>query len=70
MLNILNGLTGYFLAVVLLLVIVAALGYQAIVIQHREALIPYTIEKSSSIRMQGGDMNQYYKSGGEKEETL
>lgn len=70
MLSVLNGLTGYFLSVILLLVIVAVLGYQAISIQHREALTPYTIEKSSSIRMQGGDMNQYYKTAGEKEETL
>lgn len=59
----LNGLSGFLLAVVLLLAIVAALGYQAIVVQHREALTPYAVEKSTEIRMNGGSMDKYYKVG-------
>ena len=45
----------------LLLAIVAGLGTLAIITQSNEALTPYKVEKSSSIRMNGGDMDKYYK---------
>lgn len=57
----LNGLTGFAIAVVLLLAVVAGLGTLAIITQSNEALTPYKVEQSSSIRMNGGDMNKYYK---------
>jgi hypothetical protein len=40
----LNGITGYLIAVVLLLSIVFALGYSSIVVQQREASNPYAIK--------------------------
>lgn len=59
----LNGLTGFLIAVVLLLAIVFFLGYAAITTQHAEALNSYKIQNSTAIPMNSANMEQHYKVG-------
>lgn len=56
-----NGLSGYFLAVVLLLAIVFGLGYAAVVTQKAEANNPYVIENANALQMKSKDNAQYFK---------
>jgi hypothetical protein len=46
----LDGLTGYFIAVALLLSILGFLIFNAIIVQAREATNPYTITDSLKIK--------------------
>jgi hypothetical protein len=52
----LNGLTGYFIAVALLLSILALLTYAAIVTQSATAHQSYEIKNPQAIKMRGADL--------------
>jgi hypothetical protein len=47
----LNGITGYLIAVVLLLSVVSFLGLKGVAVQKREAVHYYTIERPFEIQM-------------------
>lgn len=51
----LNGLSGFFLAVVLLLAIVAGLGTCAVLTQKQEATHYYKMQQIDSIKQIGAD---------------
>lgn len=54
----LNGITGYLIAVVLLLTIVFIFGSNGVAIQKREAMNYYTIEKPFDIQMISENNNE------------
>lgn len=53
----LNGLTGFFIAVVLLLSILAFLTFEAITVQQATAQQSYEIKDPQSIKMFGSDLS-------------
>lgn len=55
-----NGLTGYFVAVVLLLSVVGVLGTCAILTQKEVATSYYKIEDAKSIQQKSEDNAKYY----------
>lgn len=57
----LNGLTGYFLAVFILLAVVVIFGYKAIMIQAQEADNPYKIENANALHMKSAENAEHYK---------
>ena len=56
-----NGLSGYFLSVVLLLVIVFILGYLAITTQKNQINNPYVIENPNTLETKSIDNAKHYK---------
>ncbi|AWI34672.1 DUF4006 family protein [Helicobacter apodemus] len=56
-----NGLSGYFLSVALLLVIVFVLGYLAITTQKNQVNNPYIIENPSALEKKSMDNAKHYK---------
>ena len=57
----LNGLGGFLIAVVLLLVVVFALGYKAVSTQKAQSLNSYVIENVSSLQMKNKNNAANYK---------
>lgn len=57
----LNGLSGYFLAVVLLLAIVGILGFCAVSVQKREATNYYTIDAKSAVMINKNNAQHYHE---------
>ncbi len=55
----LNGLTGFFIAVVLLLAIVAFLGFTAVGIQKAEATNYYTIDAQKAVMINPSNAAHY-----------
>lgn len=55
----LNGLLGFFIAVVLLLSIVVILGFCAVNIQKREATNYYTIDTQKAIMIDSSNASHY-----------
>lgn len=55
----LNGLSGFFLAVVLLLAIVAVLGFTAVGIQKAEATNYYTIDAQKAVMIDSSNAEHY-----------
>lgn len=55
----LNGLVGFFIAVVLLLVIVAVLGFCAVGVQKREATNYYNLEGQKAVMIDSSNKNHY-----------
>ncbi len=55
----LNGLSGFFLAVILLLGIVVALGFCAVSIQKREASNFYTIDTQKAVMIDKSNAAHY-----------
>lgn len=55
----LNGLSGFFLAVVLLLAIVAILGFTAVGIQKQEATNYYTIDAQKAVMIDSANAMHY-----------
>ncbi|WP_104722331.1 DUF4006 family protein [Helicobacter mesocricetorum] len=56
-----NGLSGYFLSVVLLLVIVFILGYLAITTQRNQVNHPYVIENLNTLEKKSINNAKHYK---------
>ncbi|EEO25430.1 DUF4006 family protein [Helicobacter winghamensis] len=56
-----NGLLGYFVAVVLLLSVVFGLGYAAVVTQKAQANNPYVIEDANALQMSSKANAQHFK---------
>ncbi|WP_299546253.1 DUF4006 family protein [uncultured Helicobacter sp.] len=56
-----NGLLGYFVAVVLLLSVVFGLGYAAVVTQKAQANNPYVIENANTLQMTSKENAQHFK---------
>lgn len=57
----LNGLLGYFLSVVLLLIIVFCLGYAAVVTQRAQANNPYVIENINTLQPTSKENAEHFK---------
>ncbi len=55
----LNGLTGFFIAVVLLLAIVAFLGFTAVGVQKAEATNYYTIDAQKAVMINPSNAEHY-----------
>lgn len=55
----LNGLTGFFIAVVLLLAIVAFLGFTAVGVQKVEATNYYTIDTQKAVMINPSNAAHY-----------
>ena len=55
----LNGLSGFFLAVVLLLAIVAVLGFTAVSVQKAEATNYYTIDAQKAVMIDSSNAEHY-----------
>lgn len=55
----LNGLSGFFLAVVLLLAIVAVLGFIAVGVQKAEATNYYTIDTQKAVMIDSANAEHY-----------
>ncbi|MCI5967976.1 DUF4006 family protein [Helicobacter sp.] len=56
-----NGLSGYFLSVVILLAIVFGLGYAAVITQKEQANNPYVIEDINTLQGVSKDNVLHYK---------
>lgn len=56
-----NGLGGFLIAVILLLVVVFGLGYKAVVTQKTQSLNPYAIENVNSLEMKNTQNATNYK---------
>ena len=56
-----NGLLGYFIAVILLLSVVFCLGYAAVVTQKAQANNPYVIENANTLQMTSKSNAEHYK---------
>lgn len=55
----LNGLIGFFIAVVLLLAIVAFLGFTAVGVQKAEATNYYTIDAQKAVMINSSNAEHY-----------
>lgn len=55
----LNGLVGFFIAVILLLVIVAVLGFTAVGIQKREATHYYQLDAQKAVMIDSANKDNY-----------
>ncbi|RDU65621.1 DUF4006 family protein [Helicobacter sp. MIT 14-3879] len=55
----LNGLVGFFIAVVLLLVIVAIFAFSAVGVQKREATNYYTIDTQKAVMIDTSNSKHY-----------
>lgn len=56
-----NGLLGYFIAVILLLSVVFCLGYAAVITQKAQANNPYVIENANTLQMTSKSNAEHYK---------
>ena len=63
----LNGLSGYILSVVVLLVIVFCLGFAAVATQRAQANNPYVIENVNDLQMKSAENHRHYKEVGAKQ---
>lgn len=57
----LNGLLGYFISIILLLLIVFGLGYAAVITQRTQGNNPYVIDNANALEMINKANAQHFK---------